>query len=74
MFPNQRFKGTSSVEVVSLFAVIGALAVLVLAALQISAEGTATLRSAAWWLRFGVAEAFFVLLIAVTWRLHRRRA
>jgi hypothetical protein len=74
MFPIQRFKGTSSVEVVSLFAVIGALAVPVLAALQISAEGAATLGSAAWWLRFGFAEAFFVLLLAAAWRLRRRRA
>jgi hypothetical protein len=70
----QRFKGTSGAETLGFIAAIGVLAVPFLAILQVSTEGTATLEHAAWWLRFGLTEAFFALLLAAAWRLRRRRA
>jgi hypothetical protein len=74
MFPIQRFEGTSRAETLGLFALIGALAVPALAVLQVSTEGTAVLGHSAFWLRFGLGEAFFVLVLASAWRLRRRRA
>jgi hypothetical protein len=72
MFPVQRIKGTSGAETLGLFAVLGALATPVLALQQVSSEGTAVLEHAAWWLRFGLAEVFFVLVLVAAWRLLRR--
>lgn len=75
MFPVQRIKGTSGAEVLGLFAVLGALGVAGLAIQQVASEGTAVLEHAAWWLRFGLPEAIFLLVLTVAWRrMSRRRA
>lgn len=73
MLSVQRITGTSGAETLGLFALLGALGVCGLAIQQLASDGIAVLGHAAWWLRFGLAEAAFLLVLAVAWRRMSRR-
>lgn len=74
MFPLQRFRGTPA-QTLAVFAAVGALAVPALAIVQIASDGMdATLSRAAWWIRFGLAEAVFALVLVAAWIHPRGRA
>ncbi|MFT3767953.1 MAG: hypothetical protein QM820_21085 [Minicystis sp.] len=65
---------SSNAGILALLAIIGALAALALAIVQVLTDGrAATIEQAAWWLRVGLIEAAFVIVAVLAARASRRR-